>query len=181
MNVFIDLGCYSGDTVEEFKNWRRLSFPDKQDWVIHAFDPNTKWNKKWQKMKDGKTHFHNKAAWIEDAELDFALDSSDTPLGSTLMPGKKKTWDNNDKVTVNAFDFSEWLKQFKDDYVVVKMDIEGAEFPILEKMLKDGTITIPAYLLVEFHPNKVIEYTTTDKLELVEKIKSLGVNILEWH
>lgn len=181
MNVFIDLGCYDGDTIEEFKNWRKLAFPDKEDWIIYAFDPNPKWIDKWETMKDGKTFFNLKAAWIENTEMDFAVDSSDTPLGSTLMPGKHKIWDKSKKITVQAFDFSEWVKQFKDDYIVVKMDTEGAEFPILDKMIKDGTITIPDKLLVEFHPNKVIEYTTEFKNKLVQLIKDLNVDILEWH
>lgn len=181
MNVFVDLGCYDGDSVEQFRNWRRLAFPDKGDWVIHAFDANPKWHDKWETMKDDNTFFHLKAAWVEDTELEFAVDSADKPLGSTLMPGKEKIWNNNEKILVEAFDFSFWLKQFKDDYVVVKMDTEGAEFPILDKMIKDGTITIPDKLLVEFHPNKVVEYSTQDKDRLVQLIKDLGVDIMEWH
>lgn len=181
MNIFIDLGCYSGDSVEQFRNWRKVSFPDKEDWVIHAFDANPKFLSKWETMKDENTHFYLKAAWTEDTTLSFAVDSEDEPLGSTLMQGKKKIWDNNEKIEVEAFNFSEWLKQFENDYVIIKMDIEGAEFPLLNKMVADNTITIPAVLLVEFHPNKVVEYTTTDKIHLMKKIKDLGVDIKDWH
>lgn len=181
MNVFIDLGCYNGDSVEEFKNWRKLAFPDKSDWVIHAFDANKKFLKDWKRLKTTNTHFHHKAAWTEDGVIEFAVDQSDTPLGSTLMEGKKAIWDNSPKDKVPCFDFSKWIEQFKGDYVVVKMDIEGAEFPILRKMIEDETILIPDNLMVEFHPNKVTEYTTTDKNDLILEILKLGVNILEWH
>lgn len=97
------------------------------------------------------------------------------------MEGKRKVWNDGIFIKADCFDFSDWLKQYEDDYVVVKMDIEGAEFPVLDKMIKDGTIQIPAKLLVEFHPNKIIEYTTEDKNRLVQLIKDLGVDILEWH
>lgn len=181
MNTYIDLGCYDGDTVEEFRNWRKLAFPQKKEWKVYAFDPNPKFKQKWETMKDSNITFSNKAAWIEDTTLEFAVDSSDTPLGSTIMKSKKKIWDSSIKINVEAFDFSDWLKQFRSDYVVVKFDCEGAEFPILDKMVKDGTITIPNKLLVEFHPNKVTEFTTNDKTRMIDLIKSLGVDILEWH
>lgn len=181
MNIFVDLGCYDGDTVEQFRNWRKLAFPDKHLWHIYAFDPNPAFHETWQTKDDAQTHFYQKAAWTEDGEQDFALEDSNTPFGSTLMQGKRKVWDSGIFIKVETFDFSEWLKQFEDDFVVVKMDVEGAEFPILDKMIRDGTIQIPDKLLVEFHPNKVAEYTTDDKNRLVKLIQGLGVDILEWH
>lgn len=180
-NIYVDIGAYDGDSVEQFRNWSKLSFPDKSNWEIYAFEPNPKFTAVLRKKQTDSIHFEAKAAWVEDTKLKFAVDDSETPLGSTLMPGKKAIWDTKDKIEVEAFDFSQWLKQFKDDFVVVKMDCEGAEFPILDKMIKDETIHIPYVLLVEFHPNKVVEYTTTHKNGLIRKIQKLGVNIKEWH
>lgn len=181
MNIFIDLGAYSGDSIEEFKNWRKLSFPDKEDWKLYAFEPNPKFKEYWDNQTHENFTFSNKAVWIEDTELEFAVDQTDTPLGSTLMSGKKKIWDSSPKIKVQAFDFSEWLKQFKDDFVVVKMDIEGAEFPVLNKMISDDTDKIPYVMMVEFHPNKVVDYSTLDKNRLIGKLQKRGVNIKEWH
>lgn len=181
MNVFVDLGCYDGDTVEEFRNWRKIAFPDKEDWKIYAFDPNPKFKDIWETKKDEHTEFHHKAAWISDGIIEVAIDSSEEPLGTTVMPGKKKIWDNNEKISVECFDFPHWIETFENDFVVVKMDIEGAEFPILERMLYLGTARIPAYLLVEFHSNKVEEYSTDDKNRLIRKLKNNGANVLEWH
>lgn len=181
MNVFIDLGAYSGDSIEEFKNWSKLAFPGKEDWQLYAFEPNPKFKEYWDNQTHENLTFSNKAVWTEDTELEFAVDQTDTPLGSTLMSGKKNIWNNSPKIKVQAFDFSEWLKQFKDDFVVVKCDCEGAEYAILEKMITDGTIHIPAVLMVEFHPNKVVEYTTTYTNELKQRIKDMGVNLIDWH
>ena len=40
-----------------------------------------------------------------------------------------------------TIDLSDWIKKHttKDDYVIFKLDVEGAEFGILDKMLKDKT------------------------------------------
>lgn len=179
MNVFIDCGAYNGDSVEEFKNWSKLAFPDKTDWQIYAFEPNPKFKDYWDNQTNAV--FSNKAIWIEDTELEFAIDQTDTPLGSTLMTSKKKIWDESPKIKVQAFDFSEWIKQFKDDFVVVKLDIEGAEFKVLPKMIADETDLIPHVMLVEFHPNKVTDYTTSNKDGLIRKLQKRGVNIKDWH
>lgn len=181
MNIFIDCGAYSGDSIEEFKNWRKLSFEDKEDWQLYAFEPNPKFKEYWDNQKHENLTFSNNAVWVEDTELEFAVDQTDTPLGSTLMDTKVNIWDKSPKIKVQAFDFSEWLKQFKDDFVVLKMDIEGAEFPVLNKMMADGTDTIPYVMMVEFHPNKVTAYTTKDKNAIIRKLQKHGVNIKEWH
>jgi len=54
---------------------------------------------------------------------------------------------------IRAIDFSAWLsRKFDDqDLIVIKMDIEGAEYSVLEKMLLDGTLSKVAVLIVEFH------------------------------
>lgn len=97
------------------------------------------------------------------------------------MEGKRKVWESSPKVKVKTFDFSSFLKHLEDDFVVVKMDIEGAEFMVLDKMIRDGTDKVCDWLLVEFHPNKVQQYVTSDKINLVEVLKARGVNVLEWH
>lgn len=182
MNVYIDLGCYDGDTVKQWRNWSKIHYGEK-DWKIIAFDANPKFKDDWSKIEseNDNVEFHLKAAWIEDTELEFAVDQTDTPLGSTLMKSKVKIWDNSPKIKVEAFDFSQWLRRYENDLVVVKIDCEGAEFKILQKMIDDGTIYIPNRLMVEFHPNKVREYTTTDMNNLIKKIRDMGVKLEVWH
>lgn len=179
-NIFIDCGAYSGDSIEEFKNWSKLAFPGKHNWQLYAFEPNPKFKNYWANQTHENLTFSDMAVWVADEELDFAVDQSETPLGSSLLTDKTNIKDSP-KIKVQAFDFSEWLKQFKDDFVVLKIDIEGAEFAVLDKMIKDGTDKIPNTMMVEFHPNKVPEYTTTDKNDLILELKNRGVNIKEWH
>lgn len=180
-NIFIDLGCYDGDTVEEFRNWSKVAFPDRSDWKIYAFDPNPKFKHNWKKKSNDNTFFEQSAAWIKDGEIEVAIDQTDTPRGTTVMPSKVAIWDNFPHIIVKCFDFSKWIEKFKDDFLVVKMDAEGAEFPILEKMIRDGTDKLVDRLMVEFHPNKVREYTTTYKNDLIQRLQHRGVDIKEWH
>lgn|SRR5690606_6080176 len=179
MNIFIDCGAYNGDTIEEFKNWSKIAFPSRDTWQLYAFEPNPRFKEYWDSQTHENLNFSNAAVWTQDTDLPFAVDE-DSGLGSSLFL-KKRNVSNSPRIKVKAIDFSNWIKQFKDDFVVVKMDTEGAEFPILTKMISDGTDKICDWLLVEFHPNKVPEYTSTNKNDLIAKLKVRGVNILEWH
>ena len=179
-NVYIDCGAYDGDTIEQFRNWSKL-FYDNQEWTIHAFEPNPLQFEKLIKYRDKNTHLYSDAVWIEDGEMEFALEKSKTPLGSTLMKGKKKIWDKGKKINVKTINLSNFIKKFENDIVILKLDVEGAEFEILNKMIKDDTDLIPETIMCEFHPNKVMEYTTTDKLNLIKKLQDRGVRIIEWH
>lgn len=176
--VFIDLGMYDGDSIEDFYNWFKL-VDDPEEYDVYGFEPNLfKYFKAEKKFKyRNKIKLSNHAAYIYDGQIKLALSG----IGSTLMQGKDN-WEGSEKVTVNCFDFSVWLADnfTQEDKVVVKMDIEGAEFPVLRKMLEERTASIPEIMMVEFHPNKVVDYTTDDKLELITKLKNF-TNILDWH
>jgi hypothetical protein len=43
----------------------------------------------------------------------------------------------------------------KEDYIVLKVDIEGAEYEVLEKMFEDGSIEYIDELYIEWHYDKV--------------------------
>lgn len=180
--VFIDAGAYNGDTVKQFFNWGLIN-GNPHEYKVYAFEPNPNMKKQ---MEDVASQYENveyipKAVWVADEPIQFAVDTTPTPLGSTVMSGKTNIWDNFGHVKVEAVDFSEWLKQFINDEVIIKMDIEGAEFPVLEKMIMDKTIFIPKKLMVEFHPNKVKEYTTTYCNQFIQEIKDMGVPLEVWH
>ncbi len=182
--IFIDLGAYDGDSIQYFLTKAQdLPAPASQ-FAIYAFEPNPKFFMKLNELMDTTPQIKqisNQAAWIEDGTMEFAVDQAADPIGSTLMKGKQEIWGKAKKQTVQTFDFSDWITQFANDYVIVKCDCEGAEFPILYKMIREGTLTIMDQLWCEFHPNKVREYTTTDKLQLMQDIRNAGVDLTEWH
>lgn len=184
MKAFIDLGAYTGDTIQQFHSWMLIS-DNPNKYTIYAFEPNPDLTKQ---MKDVASQYKNVifkpwAAWIFDGRIEFAKDQTATPMGSTVMESKAAIWDIHPHVKVKCFNFPQWLKQMfkEDDEVIVKMDIEGAEFPILEAMLANGSITIPKKLLVEFHANKVQKYTSTYRNNLIKRIKKAGGNLELWH
>lgn len=179
---YIDVGAYNGDTFLSFMATDKLPAPPEK-FDVYLFEPNPKFTPILNLLKDKFDNIKlvsTAAVWVSDGEQDYALDTNDLAYGSTLMQGKTEIWDKFPKVKVKTFDFSDWVKQFKDDYLIVKMDIEGAEFPILEKMLEDDTLRHIDQLWVELHPNKVREYTTTYSDHLIERVKQ-ETEVTLWH
>lgn len=77
---------------------------------------------------------------------------------------------NSSEILVESIDFSEYIKTVSDpeDYIVVKLDIEGSEFDVLDKLISDNTLKYINKIYIEFHPhffentefynNKIEEY-----------------------
>ena len=60
---------------------------------------------------------------------------------SSLYPERIKGW-THEKIQVRCIDLSQWIEMniFKDDYIVLKLNIEGEEYKILPEMIEAGTI-----------------------------------------
>lgn len=182
MKIFVDVGAYDGDSYRDFMMNKNIPGKPK-DYKCYLIEPNPKFYDDLVDLMNSNSNIvevNTNAVWTEDGVKEFAVDQTETPMGSTLMPGKKAIWDTMPHYEVRTINFSEWIKQFKDDYVIVKLDVEGAEFPILKKMLEDGTIKIIDHLWVEMHPNKVQEYTTEDSNELLARVRE-ETTVVEWH
>lgn len=98
------------------------------------------------------------AAWIEDTQIE--LYQSERHEASTVISGKieyeQYGWPQinyNRPTLVPAINFGGWLLRTTtpDDEIIVKMDIEGAEYALLESMLKDGSIDCVSLLRCEWH------------------------------
>lgn len=181
--IYIDLGCYNGDTVEQFISWGQL-LGDISDAEIYAFDPQA-FIKEWTDIKERQVkhvkdiHFIQSAAWVEDADIELSL-WHEQPIGSTVMKAKR-SWYAGEITTTRAFDFSKWLKQFdEDEEIYIKFDIEGAEYPVLRKMLADGTAQRCKLLMIEWHSDKLTEEYKEDEEIIKNALIESGTRWLEW-
>ena len=148
MHVFIDCGAYKGNAIRKF-----MASTDKA-WRIHAFEPNTHIKRDYP----NGTIVHNEAVWIEDGVIPFYFSTKGYKRSSSSAMKNKTSGNLNHKKPeiVPCIDFSKWLlHNFEDDNIVLKMDIEGAEYQVLRKMLNDGSISLINTLYIEFHAHKI--------------------------
>ncbi|MBM2817614.1 MAG: hypothetical protein HW401_204 [Parcubacteria group bacterium] len=178
MKVFIDLGAYDGDTIE-----KALELYSDFDF-FYAFEPYLpNLEKLRQKFKDNKKIIiFDKAASTYNGKANFFLhkniknkDGADE--GSTLEKSKNNI-DTNNFIEVQSIDFSGFiLENFKSsDEIVLKIDIEGTEYELLEKMIRDGSIKYIRSLYCEWHKHK-INITKERHNSIIQKLNQLGFRL----
>lgn len=88
-------------------------------------------------------------------------------------------WHEN--VKVESIDISQWiLDNFsKDDFIVLKMDIEGSEYQVLPKMIKDGSIGYINHAFIEWHDWVMPEYSSKTS-ELMNALRESNVQLGGW-
>ena len=169
--IFIDGGSHLGETLEHFEKSKIYS---RYRWELFAFEANP--NLIPDIPKKPNRVIYNKAIWTEDGTVEFFLGESS--LSSSVLGHKKTGRLSKTPIRVESIDFGSWLQQnfSKDDFVYLKLDIEGAEYDVLEKMLKDGSMHYVDRLSVEFH-NKKVGISEEKDRELLAAIKMIGITV----
>ena len=89
-------------------------------------------------------------------------------------------------VPVMEIDFASWLARTvsRFDYVVCKMDIEGAEFNVIPHLISRGVITLIDELFLECHSEEMHgngPRAFTECIQLHETIRDAGVWEHDWY
>lgn len=172
MKVFLDCGAHEGKIT-------RMFHKKHPEYKIYVFEPNPYMN--FVKYPEG-TIFSSKAVWIEDGYKKFYLYKDIRSEGCTLMKNKiASNMDRKNPVRVPCIDFSRWIMDTfdREDKIILKMDIEGAEYEVLNKMINEGSIEYINKLYPEFHAHKLnmdkkIHKEIIKKLKRVENLKLYG-------
>jgi len=170
--VFVDAGGFNGCSVERF----RKDYDPQANFEIFSFEPNPI-------FEDSYSEFENhtlikKAVWISDGQMNFYLDRHDSDGSSLLVEKKTGNLDKKTPITVESVDLDSWIKKnfSTDDFIILKIDIEGAEYEVLSKMLKENSIDYLNSIFIEWHWNKIgLSKATHDRL--VEQIKARKIPI----
>ncbi|XP_077867549.1 uncharacterized protein LOC144356735 [Saccoglossus kowalevskii] len=87
----------------------------------------------------------------------------------------------NRHVTVPVIDLSQWIQNNtrQEDYVILKLDVEGAEYGILKKMITDNTFAWIDKYYGEYHPWQPTGLTSDEKKNIVNGT-SKQMAILNW-
>lgn len=152
--IYIDCGFYAGGALQKYKDSGIVGEP----WLIYAFEPNPE-------IKSDR-ELIRKAVWISDGEVTFQIGGRDD--ASSI----KGTGGHGDPrlIQVPSMDFSLFVAALPDEFTICSMDIEGAEFAVLEKMLDERTIDKIDILDVEFHHRLMADKSLEDAQELLTKL-----------
>jgi FkbM family methyltransferase len=100
------------------------------------------------------------AAGIEDGTFPlyrtaaFDTDRVEQSQSSSLM-SEKRNIDKSSSVDVRVVDFPAFLGELDNDIAIIKMDIEGAEVPLLEALFDHPVKNRIGHLFVETHESRI--------------------------
>jgi FkbM family methyltransferase len=203
--IFIDCGFHHGEGLKHFIEKLGID----HTWEVHCFEPNPECHllerlKSFVNVLDDQQIFpHTQAVWIADKKIkfsqeDWAISESGSPCALQLpeswssldgwascITELNKAWPGlATPIEVNAINFSLWLDELAYNSraveIYIKMDIEGAEFKVLRKMLKDGTLQFVNKIWVEFHERYIPGENRQTKATLIREL-SQCTEVEEWH
>ncbi len=175
--LFIDGGFHLGEGLSEFKQMLNIT----NGWEIHAFEPNIHCNDNII-FDDINIHYHKKAIWVEDGIQLFNCENnvvSNSPKNNSVsnLDGwgsclttiqSKHTFDK--QITVETIDLSNFIRKFSNFEIYCKLDIEGAEFEVLRKLIKDNTIKFIKEIWVEWHDVDLPNESLDTRNELINEL-----------
>jgi FkbM family methyltransferase len=193
--IFLDCGTHYGEGLRQFSDMFHMD----EEWKIHTFEANPVTYEVFKSRRlphlGGNVLAYNYAVTTYDGEIDMYIESPDTEIrdtgqGSSIV--SKDKWNPQDGilkfkeelVPVPCIDLSKFveLNTSEDDFIVMKLDVEGAEYDILDKMLEEMTLHRISHLFVEFHAKYFtnLEEMQQREFNLVQKIRAEGINLHHW-
>lgn len=160
MKVFLDCGTNLGQGLTEFD--KKMNLINQDDWKIYCFEPNPDIQLNTLFPKATNIEYIPKAVWKENTQLEFRMQGKSMNdlkgLGSKLEVVDKKYNPDNCKFKlqqVDAFDLSDFITDLihtdSNVEIYVKMDIEGAEFEVLQHLIEQDTIKHIKEIFCECH------------------------------
>lgn len=174
---FIDLGARKYKSSVEFFLQAYLS-RHSSSFEVHAFELDKRF---WGTFEGKNVTLHKKAAWVRDGTVRVGGSTSMQAVGTAADKAHRKNLGR-----VSAIDFSSWLRVTvqRDDLCIVKMDIEGGEHELVEKLMADETINLIDELFLECHydawSKRRVDKSREQCMKLFDRIRAHGVFAHEW-
>lgn len=190
-SLFIDCGSNIGQGFDFFRKYlNEKGF----DYIL--IEPNHECintlKQKYKKINNLK--IMEAAVWTDSGEIKLYGTHNNAELspslGSSIIENhnnKYHTENPHDNMIVKCIDFPKLILDSSRtyDFIIIKMDIESAEYAVLKKLIDTGAISYINHLFVEFHSRfydskNQVSYAELEN-NLIKSIKSKGSNISRWY
>lgn len=170
---YIDLGANS--YTSSIDNWFLKRYPHSKDFKIIAFEAEHIYDESYAEHKEVELLHY--AVWVENTTLPWGATyvNEDGPSSQDTRP---------------SIDIADFLKRRvkEEDYVVVKTDIEGAEYKVVPHLIASGVTHLIDDCFVEVHTDinsmfqgeKAEGHHRPDALKLITDLRDAGVYAHEW-
>ena len=198
--IFIDCGTHMFQGFKEFSQTHAIDL----SWECYSFEANPITYSRSkdiyeQLVKEGYNLTHrNVAVSSYNGTIKVNCEGTDQNWelgwgqGSNTLenpPTVDKLWGHELKYfdtsrRVKSIDFSDFIKEVcnEEDYVLIKMDIEGSEFDVLDHLLSSTSASLISEIYVEFHERFFEDSENRKEKKESYKVafEKLGVKFNEW-
>lgn len=180
MNVVIDIGCCThegDDSVSQL-------IADYQPSLLYGLDP----------LLDHAVTFKRGttltmlipcAAWVDDSDVELGVGAG-SPLDATVVRDKDDRGEWANTQTVRGTDIAKTVLSLKrgwmepGDRLVMKMNAEGAEFPLLDHLIATGAIDAVDVLVISWHDERMSPEYTERRQVLEQKLSVRKITVEPW-
>ncbi|XP_071947611.1 uncharacterized protein [Antedon mediterranea] len=195
--ILLDCGGNMASTVELF----RETYPDGKQFIIHSFEIDERLAPYFSPYEKHYLHcpvgvaseYGNMTAFMESAWSPDKDKNNGRDVqwgGGSLYVDKNELEDDKTggprhlsyRKQIPVVDLSKWIQENtrKEDYVILKLDVEGAEFLILEKMLNDGTFAWIDKYYGEYHQRQPVGLSRSMTSQIIKDVENKGRKMLDW-
>ena len=170
--IFLDCGANRGQSINAFLK----EFPNSNEFEIFSFEASKSEEilSSLNNYKSEKIKIFNSAVDTQDGYKKF-YDSGDT---SSSLIDRNRTKNITKVKTISLSKFI--LENFdKKDYIILKIDIEGSEYDVIDDLFKKGIFNSIDLFFAEIHGSKTSK-SLDDGINLINKVSSCGHKIYEW-
>ena len=158
--VFLDCGSNDGCSVRKFRDTK----DKKREFECFCFEGNPKLFH--YHPVDELCTFYENIVYGTREQIDFYIQGSGG--GSTTSRKKYQGYLDKykcavEKVTYNPIILSEFIEENfqKEDYIILKLDIEGAEYSVLQNLLDTDKLAYINEIYIEWHVGQKTDYEDT--------------------
>jgi len=151
----IDLGANLGEMTRRMSAVAGRVFAFEPDpWTAERLRENT--------AALGNVEVIEAAAGVSEGRVElfrshgFEQNPAQRSLSSSVLASKRNL-DRSAPITVRQVDFPRWLEDLDGEVAVLKIDIEGAEVALLERLFEAPALQRIAHIFVETHERRVPE------------------------
>ena len=190
-HVYFDIGANKGDSIRNFfYGHKKMSenflsnYELDKPWIIFAIEPNPVFSEYLNLIRFNLSKFNNTVnvysnimPWIYDGEVELNFNTLDSNFYHLKPKISQEDIKQSDvKLTKRpCLDLARLIKQFqKNDLIVVKLDVKGAEYDILPHLQAQNALNLIDFINVTFYSSSSHK-TKNDDFYFHEMIKKNGV------
>ncbi len=149
--IVVDLGCCSYQRGNQLEDSIQTLIKRFSPTVLFGFDPHPGLPDTVGQVYGTTVITSRRAAWTNDEAVGLCLQGNCTHV------------DLDEEARTKAFDIAAWVRTLPEARIVLKVDVEGAEYVLLPHLIAHGLMDRFSHVLVEWHSGELANGYESDR------------------